>query len=31
MKSFIKGYIIGRCFSKSVNLEVLKEEIKNIK
>lgn len=30
-KSYIKGYILGRCCSKSVNLELLKYEIKNFK
>jgi len=29
-KSFIKGYVMGRCISKGVNLEVLKDEVKNI-
>jgi len=30
-KSFIKGYVLGRCCSKFVNLEILKSEISNLK
>jgi hypothetical protein len=30
-KSFIKGYVLGRCCSKFINLELLKHEIKSIK
>ena len=30
-KSFIKGYVFGRCISKAINLEVLKYEIINLK
>ena len=30
-KSFIKGYIVGRCISEPIKLEVLKHEISNLK
>jgi len=29
-KSFVKGYIIGRCISKAINLEVLKDELSKL-
>ena len=28
---FVKGYVVGRCISKPINLEVLKDEIISLK
>jgi len=28
---FVKGYVFGRCISRTINLEVLKSEIENLK